>query len=382
MSVSQAPNTKEGTILLVDDQPDQIKVIKSALDQLFAVKVAIRGDVACQIAAAGGVDLILLDVLMPEMDGYEVCRRLKANPDTAGIPVIFLTCKDTQDDETVGLQLGAVDFIRKPSSASVVLVRCRNTIAHQRAKEDLRRKNEELEQALKVREDMERISRHDMKGPLSGILGLPEIMLLDNNYTEAQRNLLKLIERSGYIMLDMINKSLDMYKMENNTYKLQAEHFDLLETLKHIVGGLEKHIQSKRIKIRFEMPGQAGPPESFFVLGEKMLCYSVFYNLFLNAIEAANYHGEIRIRLSFADGFGRIRITNPGEVPVAIRPQFFDKYVTGKLHGSGLGTYSAWLAAKTQGGGIALDASQSGETSVIVTLPEGSQEAAASAVAG
>ncbi|MBF0212217.1 MAG: response regulator [Magnetococcales bacterium] len=375
MNGSGTSQIKEGTILLVDDQPDQIKVIKSALDQLFAVKVAIRGDVACQIAAAGGVDLILLDIMMPGMDGYEVCRQLQSNPTTATIPVIFLTCKDTQDDETVGLQLGAVDFIRKPSSAAVVLVRCRNTIAHQRAKEDLRRKNEELQQALKVREDMERISRHDLKGPLSGILGLPEIMLLDDNYTEAQRNLLKLIERSGYIMLDMINKSLDMYKMENNTYRLHAESFDLLETLRHIVGGLEKHIQAKKIKMVFETGVVVGEPGSFFVTGEKMLCYSIFYNLFLNAIEASCYHGTVRVHLSHGHGVGRIRMTNPGEVPAEIRPHFFDKYVTGKAHGSGLGTYSAWLAAKTQGGGMELDLGQSGETSVIVTLPGPSHEA-------
>ncbi|MBF0628392.1 MAG: response regulator [Magnetococcales bacterium] len=369
--MSGTSNGKEGTILLVDDQPDQIKVIKSALDQLFAVKVAIRGEMACQIAASGGVDLVLLDVLMPDMDGYEVCRRLKDNPATAQIPVIFLTCKDSQDDETVGLQMGAVDFIRKPSSASVVLVRCRNTIAYQRAKEDLRRKNEELQQALKIREDMERIARHDMKGPLSGILGLPEIMLLDNNYTEAQRNLLKLIERSGYIMLDMINKSLDMYKMENNTYKLNAEHFDLLETLKHIVGGLEKHIQTKKMKVVFESPDVTG---MFPIFGEKMLCYSIFYNLVLNAIEAAPFHGEIRIHLSYAGASGLTRITNPGEVPVGIRDRFFDKYITGKAKGSGLGTYSAWLAAKTQGGNMALDASQPGLTAVIVTLPKGNAE--------
>ncbi|MEO5345579.1 MAG: response regulator [Magnetococcus sp. YQC-9] len=359
---------KEGTILLVDDQPDQIKVIKAALDQHFVVKVAIRGEFVLPIAVEGGVDLILLDILMPGMDGYEVCRLLKHEARTADIPVIFLTCKDTQDDETVGLGLGAVDFIRKPSSASVVLARCRNTIAHRRAREDLRKKNEELQLALKIREDMERVSRHDLKGPLSGILGLPEIMLLDNNYTENQRSLLKLIERSGYIMLDMINRSLDLYKMENNTYKFKAEECDLLEILKHVTGGLEKHIQTKRIKVTTEVEDAATVP--LLVTGEKMLCYSVFYNLMLNAIEASSFQGEIRIRLGQANGFGQVRITNPGEVPVEIRDRFFDKYVThGKQAGSGLGTYSAWLAIKTQGGRMELDTRQPGQTSVIVTLP-------------
>ncbi|MBF0341301.1 MAG: response regulator [Magnetococcales bacterium] len=361
---------KEGTILLVDDQPDQIKVIKAALDQQFCVKVAIRGEMACQIAAGEGIDLILLDVLMPGMDGYEVCRRLKGNPATADIPVIFLTCKDSQDDETVGLQLGAVDFIRKPSSASVVLVRCRNTIAHQRAREDLRCKNEELQLALKAREEMERIGRHDLKGPLSGILGLPEILLLDDNFTPRQKDLLKLIERSGYIMLDMINKSLDLYKMENNTYKLNPESFDLLETLRHILGGLEKHLHAKRIHVTIEPESLPGEPGEFRIMGEKMLCYSIFYNLVLNAIEAASSHSEIHIGLTVRDGFGVIRLTNPGDVPVEIRKHFFDKYVTsGKPHGTGLGTYSAWLATRTQGGNMELEPPRPAQTSVLVSLP-------------
>ncbi|GAB0055820.1 Sensor histidine kinase RcsC [Candidatus Magnetaquicoccaceae bacterium FCR-1] len=370
MNTVNGGTVKEGTILLVDDQPDQIKVIKAALDQHFFVKVAIRGELVLPIAAEGGVDLILLDILMPGMDGYEVCRRLKENPRTAETPVIFLTCKDTQDDETVGLRLGAVDFIRKPSSASVVLARCRNTISHQRVKEDLRRKNEELRLALKVREDMERVSRHDLKGPLSGILGLPEIMLLDHNYTDNQRNLLKLIERSGYIMLDMINRSLDLYKMENNTYQLRSEDCDLVEILKHVTGGLEKLIQTKRLKIVITLEGSDHAAGPFQVRGERMLCYSVFYNVLLNAIEASNFNSEIRIHLAPDGDMGAARITNSGEVPEAIRERFFDKYVThGKEHGSGLGTYSAWLAIKTQGGRMELDASQPGQTSVIVTLP-------------
>ncbi|MBF0163639.1 MAG: response regulator [Magnetococcales bacterium] len=370
MNTVNGGTVKEGTILLVDDQPDQIKVIKAALDQHFFVKVAIRGELVLPIAGEGGVDLILLDILMPGMDGYEVCRQLKEDPRTGETPVIFLTCKDTQDDETVGLRLGAVDFIRKPSSASVVLARCRNTIAHQRAKEDLRRKNEELQLALKVREDMERVSRHDLKGPLSGILGLPEIMLLDNNYTENQRNLLKLIERSGYIMLDMINRSLDLYKMENNTYQLKAEDCDLVEILKNVTGGLEKLIQTKRLKIVTTLEGSDHATGPFLVRGERMLCYSVFYNVLLNAIEASNFNNEIRIHLAPSGEMGAARITNSGEVPEAIRERFFDKYVThGKEHGSGLGTYSAWLAIKTQGGRMELDASQPGLTSVSVTLP-------------
>ncbi|MEO5334629.1 MAG: response regulator, partial [Magnetococcus sp. YQC-5] len=236
----------EGSILLVDDQPEQIDIIKSALEQNFIVKVAVKGKLVLQICRAGVIDLILLDVMMPGMNGYEICRQLKSNPATRDIPVIFLTSRDTQNDETMGLQLGAVDFIRKPSSPAVVLTRCRNTISHHRAKIALNRKNDELQltlvelqKSMRIREDMERISRHDLKGPLSSIIGFPELLLEDDNLTEQQRKFIKRIEQSGYTLLEMINKSLDLFKMENGTYIIQPEEIDLLVILKKIVDDLE-----------------------------------------------------------------------------------------------------------------------------------------------
>ncbi|MBF0127344.1 MAG: response regulator [Magnetococcales bacterium] len=371
MTQSEQERKRAGTILLVDDQPDQIRIIKSALDQDFFVKVAIRGEIGLQIAATGGIDLILLDILMPGMDGYEVCRQLKSNPGSREIPVIFLTCKDTQDDEAIGLQLGAVDFIRKPSSASVVLARCHNTIAFQNAKESLRRQNEQLQQALRIREDMELMSRHDLKGPLSAILGLPEILLADNNHTDGQRMLLKLIERSGYIMLEMINRSLDLFRMENNNYTLNPEPFDLLEIILHIIEDLRAKANTKKIALTLPVLEHPRGLTPFMVMGEKMLCYSIFYNLILNAIEATCHPGEVRIHLSSEEGFRKVRVTNPGEVPAGIREHFFDKYAThGKKSGTGLGTYSAWLSARTQGGRIELDTSQPGATSLVVALPK------------
>ncbi len=367
----------EGSILLVDDQPEQIDIIKSALEQNFIVKVAVKSKLVFQICRAGVIDLILLDVMMPDMNGYEICRQLKSNPATRDIPVIFLTSKDTQNDESMGLQLGAVDFIRKPSSPAVVLTRCRNTITHLQAKGELSRKNEELKQtleelkhAMEIREDMERISRHDLKGPLSSIIGFPELVLEGDNLTEQQRKFIKRIEQSGYTLLEMINRSLDLFKMENGTYILQPEKVDLLIILKKIVDDLG--IKSAHKEVQIDIVGEEGSDnlESFLIVGEKMLCYSLFYNLILNAVDASCKKGKVDIHLTTDGGFRTIQIINPGEVPHAIREHFFDKYITsGKKDGTGLGTYSAWLAAKTQGGKIDLDMSQSGETSVMVTLP-------------
>ena len=120
--------------LIVDDTPTNIGIISSVLKDSFRTKVATNGEKALVLASAGDrPDLILLDITMPGMDGYEVCRRLKANPATRGIPVIFLTAKTEADDEQQGFEVGAVDYIHKPFSAPIVLARVNTHIALQAA---------------------------------------------------------------------------------------------------------------------------------------------------------------------------------------------------------------------------------------------------------
>lgn len=103
------------TILVVDDTPDNLSLISGLLKDTWKIKVATGGDKALKIAAtAPPPSLILLDVMMPEMDGFEVCRRLKADPATAGIPVIFLSAKSESADQAQGLSLGAVGYLTKP----------------------------------------------------------------------------------------------------------------------------------------------------------------------------------------------------------------------------------------------------------------------------
>ncbi len=142
-------------ILIVDDTPINIGVISGALKDSFATKVATSGEKA--LAIAGGKDkpdLILLDIMMPEMDGYEVCRRLKANTDTRDIPVIFLTSQTEAEDETKGFEVGAVDYIHKPFSAAVVKARVRTHLmlreAHAQIARQLVEINTELEMARQI----------------------------------------------------------------------------------------------------------------------------------------------------------------------------------------------------------------------------------------
>jgi phosphoserine phosphatase RsbU/P len=143
------------SILIVDDTPINIGVISGALKDSFATKVATSGEKALAIASGRDKpDLILLDILMPEMDGYEVCRRLKANLDTRDIPVIFLTSQTEAEDETKGFEVGAVDYIHKPFSAAVVKARVRTHLmlreAHAQIAQQLVEINAELEMARQI----------------------------------------------------------------------------------------------------------------------------------------------------------------------------------------------------------------------------------------
>ena len=131
-------------ILVVDDTPLNISVITGALKDTYRTKVATSGAKALAVAAADEKpDLILLDVMMPEMDGYEVCRRLKADPTTREIPVIFLTAQTDAEDETRGFQVGAVDYVHKPFSPAVMKARVHTHLV-------LRETHEKLAQQLLV----------------------------------------------------------------------------------------------------------------------------------------------------------------------------------------------------------------------------------------
>ena len=135
--------SKKATILVVDDTPDNLALMTGLLKDNYKVKVANGGEAALKIVASGPPpDLILLDIMMPGMDGYEVCRRLKRDPGTMNIPVIFLTAKADVEDEKKGLELGAIDYITKPISPPIVMARVKNHLALKAMADFLRDQND------------------------------------------------------------------------------------------------------------------------------------------------------------------------------------------------------------------------------------------------
>ena len=136
----------KATVLVVDDTPANLSLMTGLLRDIYKVKAAIDGEKALRIAQSDAPpDLILLDIMVPGMDGYEVCRRLQANPVTRDIPIIFLTAKAGIEDEKMGLELGAVDYITKPISPPIVLARVRNHLALKASADFLRNKADFLE---------------------------------------------------------------------------------------------------------------------------------------------------------------------------------------------------------------------------------------------
>ncbi len=144
--------TDKKTVLVVDDTPDNIALVSALLKDVYKTKIATNGEKALSIAGAETPpDLILLDIMMPEMDGYEVCARLKESEQTRDIPVIFLTAKAQIEDEEHGLELGAVDYITKPISPPILLARVKTHLALKAAQDFLRDQNAILEQRVAER---------------------------------------------------------------------------------------------------------------------------------------------------------------------------------------------------------------------------------------
>ncbi|MBF0626896.1 MAG: response regulator [Magnetococcales bacterium] len=356
-------------ILVVDDEPTNLKLLYGVLHHEYILVFARNADEMLR-HAADGPDLILLDVMMPEMDGYEACARLKADPATRDIPVIFVTARVQIEDEVRGLEVGAVDYLTKPIQGGVVRARIKTHLQLQQALRIIQRQNEELRTAARLRDDVEQIVRHDLKGPLNAIIGMPGALIAEWQLDEERARSLQIIEDAGFRMLEMINRSLDLYKMERGSYVVTAVPVDLLMVVRRILSELNRLLHFKKMTMQIRVQGH--PPaelERFEVMGEELLCHSMLSNLLKNGVEASPRGGSLVVDLAVVDGMARIRVINTGSVPQGIRDTFFDKFVTsGKSHGVGLGTYSARLIAMTLGGTIQLDCSREGETVIEIGL--------------
>ncbi|HML56213.1 MAG TPA: hybrid sensor histidine kinase/response regulator [Solidesulfovibrio magneticus] len=368
----RAPANKP-SVLIVDDVPANIRLLADCLREDYAIRVATGGAEALALAGRGRPDIILLDVVMPDLDGYEVCRRLKADPVTADIPVIFVTANQAPEDEAHGLSLGAVDYVVKPVSPAVVRARVKNHLELRAAREALARQNAALKEAARLREDVDGIMRHDLKAPLTGIIGLPQIILDEGGLSESQAMFLRLIEENGYKMLSMINLSLDLFKIERGAYRLSPEPVELLAMARRLFAEFAGLAGPRKLTCLLTVAGRAARPEdTAYLCGERLLLYSMLANCVKNALEASPPGG--RVTVDVVPGEPTVlRVVNRGVVPSCLRGRFFRKYATeGKSGGTGLGAYSARLIAETHGGSARMETSDEADCTVVtLTLPRG-----------
>jgi two-component system, sensor histidine kinase ChiS len=225
-------------------------------------------------------------------------------------------------------------------------------------------RNRTLEENARLRDDVERMSRHDLKTPLNSILGVARLLRDDPTLTAGQRELVGVAQRAGFRMLEMVNLSLGLFKMETGTYEFHPAAVDLRELAARVLVDLHSYADANLTGLVLE----DGEPGAAYVRAEELLCYSIVANLVKNAIEAAGPGGRVTVVVEPGEPV-RLSVRNPGGVAPEIVPRFFEKYVSGKTGGTGLGTYSARLMARVQGGNLELRSGPEHGTVLTLSLP-------------
>ena len=360
----------KNTVLIVDDDKENVKSLKTLLEGDYTVVFA-ENSTDALACASQQPDLILLDIMMPSMDGYKVCQTLQSEKQTKDIPIMVVTSKRESEDELKAFEMGVVDYVSKPVDLPVIKARIKAHIKMRLAYQEVNRQNASLIEANQFRQKLERKIRHDLKSPINGIVGFSDMMLADGSLSAEQTRQVKIMLDCGHKALRMINLSSGLFHMEQGTYHLEPHTFDLLPIIHHFQTDFSSLLRIKKISLKIQLHGRiASKEDSFFVHGEATLCHAMLTNLIKNAIEASEKDQTVTISLKDAGKFGVVRIHNQGAVPKTIRDRFFEKHVIAdKKPGTGLGVYSAKLIAETQGGEIRMRTSSVKGTEIAVSIP-------------
>jgi DNA-binding response OmpR family regulator len=233
----------KGTLLIVDDVPNNLKMLFTYLrDREFKIRIAQDGEDALEQIAYSKPDLVLLDVMMPKLDGFEVCRRLKANPETADIPVIFMTALTDTVDKVQGFEIGAVDYLTKPVQQEEVLARISAHLSLSKMKKLLEQQiqmreqdNQALEQRNRDLEAYAKIVARDLKKPLIRLSGLTKILLKDLSVSIENPEHLKFVHEIEQARRDMVGTIDDLLLLaEVRTQGGTMEELDMGEIIQRV----------------------------------------------------------------------------------------------------------------------------------------------------
>lgn len=375
-------------VLVVDDMPENLQVVGGLLSPDYRVLVANSGARALALAqGAVQPDLILLDVMMPEMDGYTVLAQLKANSMTAEIPVIFLTAMNAGEDEAKGILLGAVDYLVKPVQPVVLQARVRNQLALSAARQALHRHRDELELRVQertaaleqARQDAEAASYaktrflgnmgHELRTPMAGVISMLDLLLAGDVGAEA-RELASVARESAESLLKILNEILDFADVDTGQAVVEVSPFGAAELLETLYGRYAGQAAEKRLVLETEvMPGMPDLLEG----GVKYL-RKILEELLVNALKFTK-EGRVRISAEWS-GTGPngelvvfVSDTGPG-LQGASADQLFEPFVQGddsisRQHGGlGLGLAIAARMSRLLGGKLGYEPARQGSGSI------------------
>ncbi|MEW5774225.1 MAG: hybrid sensor histidine kinase/response regulator [Thermodesulfobacteriota bacterium] len=406
--------TKRGSkprILVVDDMPANIKLLSGILRPEYQAVAATDGPRALEMAASDAQpDLVLLDIIMPGMNGYEVCKRLKADPRTRDIPVVFITALSEESDEAMGLGLGAADYITKPFRPHIVKARVGNLLrlkeemdlgrrlaARQeemnRNLEDLvRQRTLELEDANRQLRDLDRMKSafmsavsHELRTPLTAVRGFSELALKDFSKAFApepptRRKTDPMCPRIDRNLRVIVVESKRLQRLINNVILLTALDTDLVEwdmglvAVEDIVADAVAEARDALDKdnLAFEQEVEPGLPAVF---GDRKRLVQVLAHLLSNA---ANFtpKGRVACRASRSGGEVVLSVQDTG---VGIEPKIlkhiFERYrrvgdlLSGQSIGLGLGLPISKAIVEHHGGGIRVESEPDKGSTFTFTLP-------------
>ncbi len=228
-----------------------------------------------------------------------------------------------------------------------------------------------MKKSEEFRQDVERILRHDLKSPLNAIMTLAPLIQEEGRLTASQQEMMTHIERYGERMLNMVDSSLRLFKIEQGILQLDTQSMDLAAMVAKVADELSNLLTARNKRLRLFIRGRlAEAGDTFIVEGDELLIFSLLTNLIKNALEAAPPETAVIVSLDENDAHF-LRIHNQGLVPLEVRGRFFEKYATaGKPFGTGLGAYSAKLIAQAHGGNIYMVTAEDVGTTVTVVLPK------------
>lgn len=305
----------EGSILVVDDSPDNLRVLSMNLTECgYKVRCVTNGEMALVSVSYLLPDLILLDIRMPTIDGYEVCRQLKENPATRNIPIIFLSAADDVAGKVKAFEMGGVDYITKPFQTEEVLARIANQLTIQRLQKRLMEQNQRLQQEIDAHKQTEaalqdakeaaetanytrseflaRMS-HELRTPLNVILGFAGLMENDPVLSEEHQDYINSISRSAQDLLKLLNHILTVTSTESSKISLNRQVFNLHPFLEAIALSVHSKAQIKGLQLSVE----CAPNIPRSIQADENKLRQVLMNLLENAIQFTQA-GRVILRVS------------------------------------------------------------------------------------